>query len=343
LFNLVYAYEKTGDKAKAAASKNMLTTSSPDSKWAKLISNPQAGKSDNDQNSPATKKYEEIYNLFIEGQFDQAKNEKKIADSLYGNSHWTPQLLFIESIYYIKQQEDSTAIKVLTDLTNLKDTSMAERAKTMIDVLKRRKEIENYLANLEIKRNEDARTPVMTQRVPAPVSQVKPDSLPVAATDSAVATGNQDSTVASAVPDSAVADTAAAAPVVLKDFTFKATEPHYVVVLLDKVDPVYANEARNAFNRFNKERYYNQQIEISGLQLDERYNLVLEGPFANANAAVDYIDKVKPASKSRILPWLSLDKYSFLIISNTNLELLKSNKDMDAYKLLLEKAIPGKF
>ncbi|MEJ7827257.1 MAG: tetratricopeptide repeat protein, partial [Segetibacter sp.] len=157
LFNLANAYQKTGDKEKADFYKRALIASSPNGKLAKLIQNPALAKN-NVQSGPATKKYEDIYNMFIEGNFERAKSEKKIADSIYGNSYWTPQLLFIESIYYVKQTEDSTAIKVLTNLTSLYSSNpMAERAKTMIDVLRRRKQIESDLAKLEITRNEDVR------------------------------------------------------------------------------------------------------------------------------------------------------------------------------------------
>lgn len=327
LFNLVYAYEKKGDKAKADQYKNLLTTGSPGNKYANLISHPDTAKNIVQAN-PATKKYEDIYTLFIEGKFDEAKNQKKIADSMYNNSFWTPQLLFIESIYYIKQKEDSTAIKVLTDLSNLyKSNPMAQRAKTTIDVLKRRKEIESYLTNLQVTRNEDKNT--VAQNEPVITKNEVKTSKPVvpAARDSVV--------IKKAIP--------VAPPVVVKDFSFVATDPHFVVVLLDKVDPVYANEARNAFNRFNLEKYYNQKIDISQLKLNDQYNLVLQGPFASANAALEYIDKVRPVAKSRILPWLTADKFSFLVISNSNLDLLKSNKDMQAYKLLMQKAVPGKF
>ena len=132
-------------------------------------------------------------------------------------------------------------------------------------------------------------------------------------------------------------------PVVVNDFSYKAADPHYVAVLLDKVDPVYVNEARNAFNRFNLEKYYNQKIDISSVKLNDQFNVVLQGPFTDANAAVEYIEKVKPVAKSRILPWLTAEKFSFLIISNSNLDVLKANKDMDAYKVLIQKAVPGKF
>lgn len=345
-FNLIYAYQKTGDKSKSDTYKNQLLTDTANNKWAKLIKNPELGKK-NIQASPATKKYEEIYNLFIAGKFDQAKNEKKIADSLYGNSFWSPQLLYIESIYYIKQQEDSTAIKVLTDLSTLyADNPMAEKAKTMIDVLHRRREIVEDLIKLKVTRNEDKNTstanppvtvtpPVVKKSAAAP----KPVSADSAAAKKDTATAAKKDTAAVVKKDIVPAPK----PVVLKNFSFVATDSQYVVVLLDQVDQVYASEAGNAFNRFNREKYYNQKIDVNNLKLDERYNMVLQGPFTNANAAIDYIDKVKPVAKSRIIPWLSAEKFSFLVISNANLEVLKSGKDMDAYKELLQKAFPGKF
>jgi hypothetical protein len=163
--------------------------------------------------------------------------------------------------------------------------------------------------------------------------------------DTSVAEVSPSATAPKASPNSsALKDTGIAKPsVTLKNFSFVETDSQYVVILLDKVDKVYASEAGNAFNRFNRENYYNQKIDINNLQLDERYDLVLQGPFTNANAAIEYVDKVRPAAKSRILPWLSAEKYSFLVISNANLEVLKSEKDMQTYKQLLQKAFPGKF
>jgi outer membrane protein assembly factor BamD (BamD/ComL family) len=389
LFNLIYAHQKNGDKNKADQYRVQLSNGDVTNKWVQLIKNPQTGNTSN-KNSAATKKYEEIYNLFIEGKFDRAKEEKKAADITYGKSYWTPQLLFIESIYYIKQKEDSTAISVLQNLVNLHGSSvMAPRAKTMIDVLKRRNEIENYLTNLQVQRNQDnvgipsspntevvRQQPTKPQVVPPVIKQdsaiVKQDVPPVAKKDSAIAkqdvppVAKQDSAIAKQdVPpvtkqDSAIAKQqmppaktetpevkketpSPAAAIVNKGFSFVPADAHYVVVVLDKVDPVYASEAKNAFNRFNKERYYQQQIEMSSVQLNQNLHFVLQGPFSDANAAVDYIDKTQPQTKSRILPWLASDKYSFLVISAANLNKLKENNDMAAYMQLLQKAFPGKF
>ena len=104
----------------------------------------------------ATKEYEKIYDLFIEGKFEEAKAAKAAADSTYGNSYWTPQLLYIESIYFVSKHEDSNAITTLTSLSSQFSTSpLAQKANTMIDVLHRRKEIEKYLTDLQITRLAD--------------------------------------------------------------------------------------------------------------------------------------------------------------------------------------------
>ena len=95
--------------------------------------------------------YDEVYNLFIEGKFDEALSKKHQADSLYGKHYWSPQLLYIEAVYQVHQRNDSAAIIVLNNINNLyPGTPMAAKAKTMIDVLGRRKQIEDYLTKLQI-------------------------------------------------------------------------------------------------------------------------------------------------------------------------------------------------
>ena len=95
---------------------------------------------------------------------NEAKSAKAKADSAYGNSYWTPQLLYIESIYYVSKREDSVAIEKLTSLNSqFASSPLSQKAETMIDVLRRRNEIEAYLTNLQITRlPEDEPSPVTT-------------------------------------------------------------------------------------------------------------------------------------------------------------------------------------
>ena len=210
------------------------------------------------------------------------------------------------------------------------------KAKAMIEVLKRRKEIESYLTNLTISRSESATTTTNKEVVNNPERTV------ITINDTTTTTGTKSSTnVAEIKKDSAVVK---AAPVTkLNNYSYSADSAQYVGVLLDKVDPVYQGEAKNAFNRFNKEKFYTQTIDISAVKIDDRFTLILEGPFANSAAAIEYLDRTKPAAGSRILPWLSGDKFSFIIISQSNLETLQASKNVDGYRQLLQAAVPGKF
>ena len=57
------------------------------------------------------------YMIFLSKENSKKQSHrKKIADSMYGKNYWTPQLLYIEAVYYIKQREDSTAKSVLNNI-----------------------------------------------------------------------------------------------------------------------------------------------------------------------------------------------------------------------------------
>ncbi len=52
----------------------------------------------------------------------------------------------------------------------------------------------------------------------------------------------------------------------IKTYVFNASDQQFVAILLNKVDPVYANETRNAFNRYNQINFYNQKINALHLK-----------------------------------------------------------------------------
>lgn len=330
LFNLYYCYNKNGDAAKAAAVKKLMSEKFDSSNYTTIIVTGKDPKSKKG-NPDATKAYEKIYDLFIEGKFDQARHDKKTADSLYGSSYWTPQLLYIESVYYIRQRDDSTAKKVLNDLvTQFPGTPMANKANNLINVLSRRAEIEEELRNLQVTRQQDDATQAGASNVYwVPNTPAK---------DTAKKTTN----VVTNPPKPA--DSVKAKPAAsLGVYKMNPADPHYVVLVLNKVDPVYVNEARNAFTRYNKDTYYNKQFTESLADLDADNRLLIISPFSNAEEAINYITQTKPHTAAEILPWLKNGKYSYIILSDANYDLLKVNKDLDTYRTLLNQQYPGKF
>ena len=348
LFYLYYCYNQVGDKAKAAAVAADLHKRYPDSEFDKKVLS-AAGKITNVDSARAdmTRRYDIIYNQFIEGNFDAALAQKKEADSLYGSNYWTPQLLYIQSVYFIRQRQDDSAKKTLLTIISLYPSSpLSEKAKTMIDVLGRRKQIEDYLTKLEIKRpdedsvaskNQPANNPAVnqpaTQQQGTPVvkNDQKPAIIPPPPT-----TGK---------PDAGKKDTAqskAATPVKYA-YSTDTSGAHLVAVVLDKVDPVYVTEAKNAFNRYNKTKYYNKVIDINNVSLTDDVKLVTMNNFESAKAALEYVEKTRKIAGGEIIPWMPAGKYSFIIITVQNLEILKNAKDVNAYKQFLTVTFPGMF
>jgi outer membrane protein assembly factor BamD (BamD/ComL family) len=394
LFNLAICYDRNNQPIQADSVRQLLKTNFANGKYNKLVQ--QQGKPVAKDN--ATIAYEQVYDLFLAGSFKEALQVKETADKKWGKSYWTPQQLYIEAIYYVKNREDSIAINRLQEITKLFPNSpLKEKANTMVDVLKRRKEIETYLTDLKIEKPEDisgrpielndvntvkkapAPKAEITQQV-APVLKIKPNTLEpkekpviVAVAPPKVDTVRKQPTIVQAPPK---VDTTRKQPTIVQaplkvdttrkqptivlvdapmqklepikqapsnQYAFYANDPHFVAVVLDKVDGIFAGEAKNAFNRFNREQYSNQNLAIGNETIQANLQLVLVGPFANAGDAVGYINKAKPQAATRIVPWLAKEKYSFLILSGANLTVLKSKKDIQEYRTFLHGVFPDIF
>jgi tetratricopeptide (TPR) repeat protein len=353
LFALSYCYAKAGNKVKADFYKGFLARSFSQSRYMTLLENPAKAEKDlNKFNEAATAKYEEIYQLFIEGNFKQALDQKKKADSLYGDHFWSPQLLYIESIYYVRQKQDSLAIATLNNLQNLYPNSpLTAKAATMADVLKRRREIEDYLTKLDVNRQKEdsliiaEETPAPKEKAvvdappPPPVKEkeqvTKPEAKPKAAQPPAlplVALTTDSSRFK--IPESGKK---------VSSYQFVPSDPHLVVLMLNKVDVVYVNEARQAISRYNREKYYNVPLEVRITALDENTKMVVISTFGNAPDALSYLEKTRQIAQAEIFPWLPADKYSFYLISVPNLELLSEQKNQELYIRFLRVNFPGKF
>jgi len=328
-FGLAYCYNKIGNSAKASLYSNLLKTNFSGSDATKVLLNPSLLKK-GEKNPEVTARYESVYNMFVEGNFEQATKAKKKADSTYGNNYWSPQLLYIEAVYLIKERQDSAAISVLKNIESLYSTStLKPKATTLISVLQRRNEIEKYLTDLQVTRVTDDQIVIADNKIPVVVkAPVKPAEVKM---------------TAPVLVKSVMSDTIKIPSIYKnKSFTLSPEQSHYVAMILDKVDAVYVNEAKNAFVRFNKESMATINISIAKDTIDAARSLLLFQPFANAAEAMKYFDKIKKASSSEV-SWLQPSKYSFIIISNDNLMLLKTNKDLSSYKQLLNSNFGNKF
>ena len=357
---LYFCYTKLGYAGRAAYYKNLVNKNFTGSPAAALLNNPATNPES--KNEEGTKRYAAIYNLFIEGNFEQAFAQKKKADSLYGNNYWSPQLLYIEAVYHIKQRTDSVAIAVLNNITALyPNAKLAPKAERMIEVLRRRAEIEDYLTKLEITRAQDdeiVKTYDKLVRNDSKLIQSKINGLDTNTTGiKPLAQSVKDNFKATELP--ALKDTVKtiAPPVVppvkvpvKKDLTFfennpfslDTRTPHNVIMILDKVDGTYINESKNAFTRYLNESFRGEPITLTRDAIDKDHSLLVFTSFPDAAAAFRFLLNVKKAAPDEV-SWLPANKYSFYLINDENLQLLKTNKNISGYIDLLKKVYPGNF
>jgi outer membrane protein assembly factor BamD (BamD/ComL family) len=324
---LLYCYIKTKQTAKADSLK-LIQQQKFNSTKNSIVANKAI-------EQQANNTYQNIYNLFVEGNFAEAKKEKEKADSLLGKNYYTPQLLFIEAVAYVKQQQDSTAVQKLLALqTTYPESPLAERAKTLIDVLKRRTSIENHLANFNEEKNIDE----VEKRVDInATTATKIEAKPIQKLDSIVI--KQPATISKTLQPTIIA-----APIAnTKNYQFNPIEVHYVLLLFDKVDAVFINESKNAFTNYFKQNFYNKTIGLSIEKLNANTSFLLMSEFAKAGDAVDMIEAIKPVAATRIITFIPANKYSYVIISASNYKLLQEKNNMEEYQQFLHGIFPDKF
>ena len=401
VFQLYYAYLKSGNTTKANEMKQLLLTQYAGSRFATILTTGKDPVASSNKIEEATRTYDDIYNLFLEGRFEEAEAAKIQADTLYKTNYWQPQLLYIEAVYHIRQRDDSIAKNNLqTLIAQDPNSQMAKKAQTMIDVLNRRSQIEDELSKYEIQNVQDTTTknPIVqaiVQSLPRQkdtasykpnmlVNAIKNDSLAkrTLASNSTIKVDTTVKKIAEKLPikkDSVatVPNVVIAPPPVVKkevtqtppvekkpvvipplvrkdsiakkplrkpgEYYFDSTTKHYTAIILDKVDPLFVTEVKNAYFRFNREHYRSQTFTINVVDLDATRKIVLIGDFPTAREAVNYMQFAKQSATSEVMPWLKADKYAFSIITDDNLPLLLEKKDIEQYKKFLVQNLPGKF
>jgi len=338
LFNQYYCYIHLNDSLNAARILALMKQKFPTGRYISLIENPPKGPEDMPVRTQATKAYEKVYEHMIEGQFDEAAAEKLKLDSMYGDKYWTPQLLYIEALYYIHYRYDSIGKVTLNKIiSRYQGTDMSIKAKNVLRVLNERERIENYLRSLNVSRMPDDSIARAANANAQPKKEDSANAKPSAVT----AKINKDSgLVVIKKPDSLQLRRQA---LFASPFSWSPDKPQAVVLVMTKVDPVYVTESKNAFDRYNRENFYGKNYETSQVVLSDTTKMMVIHGFDNAALALAYLDKAGNAAPREIIPWLPANKYYFIVIDDQNLETLKGNKNIQLYRQFLSVYSPDKF
>ncbi|MCA0381768.1 MAG: hypothetical protein LCH58_06385 [Bacteroidetes bacterium] len=340
LFNLIHCYTKVGDTELANKARRLLQEKYGQSPQAKAAnSNSPEQKAAAQKTTAATNAYKQVYNLFLEGKFKEATQLKQQADSSFGDNYWTPQLLYIETVYLLQSKQDSLANRQLDNIiSKFADHPLAERAKLIKEVLPRRKEIEDYLSKLEVTRATEERmvVPVTTHATkPGPVTtQTQKPSQPVAPT---VAPKPVKDTVSTQLVETKVEKPSR--------FNLLPNASQNVAIVLENIDPAYVNEVLYSINSSPRKNSPVATVTAEKKKLkDNLFLVILRSPaFTDASAAYTYIDYFKPVASKQVLTWLDAAKYRFIIINDASIEALAQDPNMAEYEQLLKQSFPGKF
>ena len=326
-FDLAFCYKQLDSSDQAHHFTDLLIKQSPNGNLTKLLLNPKSSdKPDKIKEATIEKKYTEIYNQFISGEFNKALANKKLADSLYGDSYWTPQLLYIESVYYVKERKDSLAIATLTKIETIAPYSqLASKSKILREVLKNRDSIETNLKAMKVTRMKDDDVESTAERPNiVPKRMVRDDNNLL----------KKDSTKLIAESEKKI--------ITPSSFQFDPKEAYGVIMIMNGVDIVYINEAKRALTRYHAEKFYQKNLTIRNDKIGET-PYILISLFTDTADALSYIEKTKPVAAKEIFPWLPADKYSFYIVSPGNLKKMLEDKETVKYIEFLKSQFPGKF
>jgi hypothetical protein len=219
---------------------------------------------------------------------------------VYGAGYWTPQLIYIESIYYIQQREDSIAVKLLNQLsTQFPNHPLKIKALALIEALSNRIGLEASLT-------------IPSQTAEAPAVTTSP-----------------------AQTSSASTPTSGASTFVKND-----QAPHLAVLVLTGVDPALVNETKNALLRFNRENFMANSLATTILPFSDATRFVQVATFTDATLANVYKERAQSRTRNDIAPWLEVSQFFWMIISVDNLERLNQQKDLGSYKDFLNRNSP---
>ncbi len=334
LFLLYYCHQRNGDTQKAAAIRNTLEKQYASSEKTKLI---VTGKDPvREQQTQATALYQTIYDRFLSGKYAEAAQLKKKADSIYGRNYWTPQLMYVEAVYHIQRRSDSIAINRLSYITqNFQQTPLAAKAETMIAVLNRRDSIEKELSVYQLSQPE----PIKPDTVQTKPKEQKPATAPESKKPTDTTRVKTPPPPSKPVPAPDTVNNKTNPPA----YHFNLQNPQQVVIVLQDVDAVFANEAKNALFRHNRSTYYNKSYTLELIGLNDKQRLLLVAPFQQAAEASDYMKEIRKLASTEIFPWLNAGRYRFSLIDAANLDKVRSEKNFDAYETYLRNAYPELF
>jgi tetratricopeptide (TPR) repeat protein len=274
--------------------------------------------------------YKEAYFLSQIGNWEKLDQLAKRINTDIRKTKWNIPFQFLKVKMYAQQKQDSQALVLLDSIIAMnKNDIIKEKAKNIIVEIKNRKGTEDYLAGLQIIKEQF--TPAEIQETPTPKvnnaiiaqNNTKADSIKVITPTTLV---NNNATANASLPK--------AIPVTKPriEFVLDSTEPQYLAFVTKGVKPMFVKEMQTAFTNLNNDEFNNLKLNTTFVQFENSSYVVWIGPFENIQKSTQYLNRIKPRLKNELISFVSDKQYEMYIIGKSNILLIKSQEDWLLYK-----------
>jgi hypothetical protein len=262
--------------------------------------------------------YKEAYFLAQIGNWASLTNKTSQLDLQLKKTKWFAPYQFLKVKMYAQQRMDSLAFVLLDSIIYMhQNESIRDRAKNIIEELKKRKETELYLSKL----NADSLKTMATTKIPM------------------VENLNQ----ASQNKKLAIIPKMDSSNEIAKDaglFFIKDTlEPHYVALLTSNIKEILVKEMVTALGYLNKEDFKKQNLDVTYIEFEPTVFVVWIGPFENLNSSNAFLNKIKGRLSTEIISFVQSKQYELFILGKSNILQIKNSADLKIYKSFMNNNI----
>jgi hypothetical protein len=243
--------------------------------------------------------YKEAYFLAQIGNWATLLNKASQLDLQLKKTKWFAPYQFLKVKMYAQQRMDSLAFLLLDSIIYMhQNENIRDRAKNIIEELKKRKETELYLSKL----NAGSLKIIATAKNPI---------------EENINQGSQNKPL---TMDAGLF------------FTKDETEPHYAALLTNNIKEILVKEMVTALGYLNKEDFKKQNLDVTYLEFEPNVFVVWIGPFENLNSSNAYLNKIKGRLSTEIISFVQSKQYELYILGKSNILQIKNSDDLKKYK-----------
>jgi tetratricopeptide (TPR) repeat protein len=286
-YNLYELYEEKNKPAKKQTYKEKILNQFPDSRYAKMLKNPNYLKDLIAKQKEATDTYESIYKNYNQGNLTTVKQQCQEFYEKYPDSEFIDKVKFLDVMAGALNVEHIELKRQLASfIQDYPDSKLVTRATSILSYLGE-SDIDALLADLESR-------PEGTKEQPSDTTEKESSLEEVAA----------------------------------EVYDYTPDETHYYMISAN-TNEINTKQLRFEISNFNIFTFSRTTFRVLYYLIDENTELVFVKPFKGKKQSMNYMKLIE--NNDNVFKELNPEHYTQFVISESNYEKLKKDKDLEKY------------